>query len=87
MLGKHVACQMRGHGSVVVGETPEACLQVCTHIEENAQYQIDAEALGGVKPFAPEMLDQLAAQRGRTTGTQLLWNYWQSIVEEQGIPL
>jgi L-ribulose-5-phosphate 4-epimerase len=86
-LGTHVACQMRGHGSVVVGETPEVCLQVCTHIEENAQYQIDAVSLGGAKPFAPEMLAQLAAQRGRTTGTQLLWNYWQSIVEEQGLPL
>jgi L-ribulose-5-phosphate 4-epimerase len=86
-LANHAACQMRGHGSVVVGETPEVCLQVCTHIEENAQYQIDAAALGGAKPFAPEMLAQLAAQRGRTTGTQLLWSYWQSIVEEQGLPL
>src|SRR5262249_18067284 len=42
-LGKHTAVQMRGHGSVVVGETAEFCLQNCIFMEENAQYQIDAQ--------------------------------------------
>jgi ribulose-5-phosphate 4-epimerase/fuculose-1-phosphate aldolase len=87
-LGPHVACQMRGHGSVVVGETAEDCLQNCTFIEENAQYQIDAEALGGAKPFAPEVWDRIVTQRrAGTGGTQLLWRYWEQIVEEQGLPL
>ena len=86
-LGQSIACQMRGHGSVVVGETPELCLQACTFIEENAQHQIDAEALGGAKPFPREIWDALAAQRRGTTGAQLLWNYWEQIVDEQGIPL
>jgi len=90
-LGKAVACQMRGHGSVVVGETPEQCLQGCTFIEENAQYQIEAEALGGAKPFPNEIWEQLIAERrsGRvgSGGTMLLWNYWAQIVEEEGVPL
>jgi L-ribulose-5-phosphate 4-epimerase len=90
-LGKHVACQMRGHGSVVVGETAETCLQACTFMEENARYQIDAEALGGHKPFPKEIWDGLVAQRrGSATGgggSNLLWNYWQQFVEEDGIPL
>jgi len=87
-LAKHVACQMRGHGSVVVGETPELCLQACTFIEENAQYQIDAEALGGAQPFPREIFEQVAAQRrSGTGGTQLLWDYWEQIVYEQGLPL
>lgn len=90
-LGKAVACQMRGHGSVVVGETPEQCLQACTFIEENAQYQIEAEALGGAKPFPNEIWEQLIAERrgGRvgSGGTMLLWNYWAQIVEEEGVPL
>ena len=87
-LGKHVACQMRGHGSVVVGETAEKCLEASTFIEENAQYQIDAEALGGAKPFPKEIFDAITAQRrSGTGGTQLLWNYWELFVEEQGIPL
>ena len=88
VLGKHVACQMRGHGSVVVGETAELCLQACTFIEENAQYQIDAEALGGAKLFPREIFEQVAAQRrSGTGGTQLLWDYWEQLVHEQGLPL
>jgi ribulose-5-phosphate 4-epimerase/fuculose-1-phosphate aldolase len=90
-LGKHMACQMRGHGSVVVGETAEFCLQTCTFMEENAQYQIDAEALGGYKPFPKEIWDSLVAQRRtaatRGGGSMLLWNYWQQIIEEEGVPL
>jgi ribulose-5-phosphate 4-epimerase/fuculose-1-phosphate aldolase len=87
-LGKKVACLMRGHGSVVVGETPELCLQNCTFIEENAQYQIKAETLGGAKPFPKEIWDGITAQRRMPTGgTNLLWTYWEQIVEEQGIPL
>ena len=67
-LGKHVACQMRGHGSVVVGETAELCLQNCTFIEENAQYQIEAEALGGAKPFPEEIWDGIAGAAPHGTG-------------------
>lgn len=87
-LGKHTVAQMRGHGSVVVGETAEMCLQACTFIEENAQYQIDAEALGGAKPFPNEIWEKLAGQRrSGGGGSQLVWNYWASMVEEEGVPL
>ena len=72
-------------------ETPEQCLQACTFIEENAQYQIEAEVLGGAKPFPNELWEQLIAERrgGRVGGggTMLLWNYWAQIVEEEGVPL
>ena len=90
-LGQHNAAQMRGHGSVVVGQTAESCLQVCTFMEENAQYQIDAETLGGCKPFPKEIWEAISAQRRGSAagngGVHLLWNYWQQIVEEEGIPL
>jgi ribulose-5-phosphate 4-epimerase/fuculose-1-phosphate aldolase len=86
-LGKHVACQMRGHGSVVVGETAEVALAACTFIEENAQYQIDAEALGGAKPFPPAMWEQLKAQRRGNWGAKLLWDYWEQKVVIDGLPL
>jgi ribulose-5-phosphate 4-epimerase/fuculose-1-phosphate aldolase len=86
-LGHHVACQMRGHGSVVVGDTPELCLQACTFIEENAQYQIEAEALGGVKHFPPEIWPKIAAKHRETGSPEILWRYWQQIIEEQGISL
>ena len=86
-LGKHVACQMRGHGSVVVGETVESALGACTFMEESAQYQIEAEALGGAKPFTKEIWDGLNAQRKGNWGSRLLWDYWERRVIRQGIPL
>lgn len=87
-LGQHVACQMRGHGSVVVGESAELCLQHCLVIEENARFQIEAAPLGGIKPFAPGTWDRMAEQRRPGFGAApFVWNYWAQIVEEQGIPL
>ena len=88
VLGGHVACQMRGHGSVVVGESAETCLQNCLVIEENARYQIEAANLGGVKAFPAGVWDKMAEQRRPGFGSApFVWNYWQQIVEEQGIPL
>ena len=86
-LGKHVACQMRGHGNVVVGDNAEIALAACTFIEENAQFQIDAEALGGAKPFPDAIWDQLAAQRKGGWGAKLLWDYWEQKVVVEGLPL
>lgn len=87
-LDGHVACQMRGHGSVVVGESAETCLQNCLVIEENARYQIEAAMLGGVMPFPAGVWDRMAEQRRPGFGSApFVWNYWQQIVEEQGIPL
>lgn len=87
-IGPHVACQLRGHGSVVIGETPENCLQNCLVMEENAQFQLDALTRGGVKPFPPGIWDRMAEQRkSGLSSAPFVWNYWAQVVEEQGIPL
>ena len=88
VLGHHVAVQMRGHGSVVVGESPETCLQNCLVIEENAKYQIEAAMIGGVKSFPAGVWDKMAEQRRPGfSSAPFVWNYWQQVVEEQGVPL
>ncbi len=86
-LGDKLACQMRGHGSVVVGETAESCLLACTFIEENARLQIEAEALGGAVPFTPEELRDCS--KGSVGGGlgQRLWDYWERRVVKAGLPL
>ena len=86
-LGDKRACQMRGHGSVVVGATPEACLLACTFIEENARYQIEGDALGGVVPLSPEEIADCS--RGSVSGglERLLWDYWERRVNVAGVPL
>ena len=87
-LGSHVACQMRGHGSVVIGDSAETCLQHCLVIEENARYQLEAATRGGVKPFPPAVWDRMAEQRRPGfSSAPFVWNYWQQVVEEEGIPL
>ena len=45
-LGGHCACQMRGHGSVVVGASAEEAFFACTFLEENSQIQLQAELYG-----------------------------------------
>ena len=88
-LGQRIACQMRGHGSVVVGETVEAALAACTFIEENALYQIDAAQLGGLKPYAPDTWQSLVAGRAERSGGgagRLVWEYWQRKILAEGVP-
>ena len=86
-LGDKRACQMRGHGSVVVGATAEACLLACTFIEENARYQIEGDMLGGAMPLSPEEIADCA--RGSVSGglERMLWDYWERRVAVAGVPL
>ncbi len=86
-LGTRVACQMRGHGSVVVGETAEAALAACMFVEQNAQYQIEAEPFGGPKLFPPETWERLAGTRRGGGGMRLQWEYWERQVLVEGLPL
>jgi ribulose-5-phosphate 4-epimerase/fuculose-1-phosphate aldolase len=87
VLGDKLACQMRGHGSVVVGETAERCLIACTFIEENARHQIEAEALGGAVPLSPEELVDCAARSVGGNLEKRLWEYWERRVVVAGLPL
>jgi ribulose-5-phosphate 4-epimerase/fuculose-1-phosphate aldolase len=86
-LGDKLAVQMRGHGSVVVGETAEACFMHCTAIEENAKYQIMAEPFGGAVPFGPEHIQRALQTRGMLEVAKAMWRFWEHKVETQGIPL
>lgn len=84
-LGGCIACQMRGHGSVVVGNTAEDALVACTFIEENARFQVEAAALGGARPLnAEEIID---CGRGTLGVGQKLWDYWERKVVTAGVPL
>lgn len=86
-LADKLACQMRGHGSVVVGETPEACVMNCTAIEENARYQIMAEPFGGGVPFAPNIVQGAIQSRGTLNVAKVVWQFWEQKIQVQGVPL
>lgn len=86
-LGYKLACQMRGHGSVVLGETAEAALMNCLAIEENAKFQIAAEPFGGAVPFAPAVIQEAMRLRGSLNVGRVVWEYYERKVVMEGAPL
>jgi ribulose-5-phosphate 4-epimerase/fuculose-1-phosphate aldolase len=76
-LGDRIAVQMRGHGTVVCGETPELAFFYSIFLEENARNQVQAAALGGAVALSPE--DALACTEGTVKNKRLLelvWSYY-----------
>ena len=76
-LGDKRVVQMRGHGSVVVGETAEATFFACNFLEENAAKQLEAEILGGAIPLSPEEALDCANTTFVPRLLPLLWNYYE----------
>jgi ribulose-5-phosphate 4-epimerase/fuculose-1-phosphate aldolase len=75
-LGDKIAAQMRGHGCVVVGDTPEATLFACTFIEENARCQLEADIVGKAIPLSAEEAADCAKGTYDPRLFGLLWDYY-----------
>ncbi|WP_243038780.1 class II aldolase/adducin family protein [Dyella sedimenti] len=81
-LGKNVAVQMRGHGSVVVGESAEIAFFRSTFFEENARKQVEAEILGGAIPLSQEEAADCARGTFNPRLLRLLWSYYERQSEQ-----
>lgn len=79
-LSDKLAVQMRGHGSVVVGDSAEATFFACTFLEENACKQLEAEILGGAIPLSPEEALDCANGTFNPRLFGLLWAYYEQKV-------
>jgi L-ribulose-5-phosphate 4-epimerase len=88
-LDDKVACQMRGHGSVVIGETPEIGLMNVYTIEENVKFQIASQPFGGAVQFPEPLMEEVARQRQSMTVqiSRILWAYFERQTLMKGIPL
>jgi ribulose-5-phosphate 4-epimerase/fuculose-1-phosphate aldolase len=76
-LGATRAVQMRGHGSVVCGETPEAALFYSLFLEENARQQVEAAALGGAIALTEEEAVACLAGTVENAGFfERVWGYY-----------
>lgn len=75
-LGDKTIVQMRGHGSVVVGETPEAAFFACTFLEENARKQFEAAVLGGQIALSADEARDCMALTYNPRLFKLLWSYY-----------
>jgi ribulose-5-phosphate 4-epimerase/fuculose-1-phosphate aldolase len=70
---------MRGHGVCVVGETAEECLFRCIFLEENAQKQYDAAALGNVIFLSAQEAEDCARGVSNKRLYELVWRYYLSL--------
>jgi ribulose-5-phosphate 4-epimerase/fuculose-1-phosphate aldolase len=76
-LGDKIAVQMRGHGSVVVGESAEAAFFGCTFLEENACKQLEAEIIGGAIALSADEARDCSASTYNPRLFNLLWSYYE----------
>ncbi len=65
-LGRHRACLLRGHGTIVAAPSVEELFMDCLDIEENAKSLIYASTLGRVQPLTPAEVEQLRGSYGRS---------------------
>ena len=79
-LGDKIAVQMRGHGSVVVGESAEAAFFGCTFLEENACKQLEAEIMGGAVALSADEARDCSESTYNPRLFNLLWSYYESKV-------
>jgi len=80
-LGDKIAAQMRGHGCVVVGDTPEATFFACTFLEENARIQLEADIVGKAIALSAEEAADCAKGTYDPRLFGLLWAYYERKVE------
>jgi ribulose-5-phosphate 4-epimerase/fuculose-1-phosphate aldolase len=79
-LGDKIAVQMRGHGSVVVGESAEAAFFGCTFLEENAAKQLEAEIIGGAIALSADEARDCSESTYNPRLFKLLWSYYEGKV-------
>lgn len=76
-LGDKTVVQMRGHGSVVVGDSAEAAFFAATFLEENSRNQLEAEILGGAIPLTDEQARDCAKGTLNPRLYRLIWTYYE----------
>ena len=75
-LGEHQAALLRAHGGVLVAESIEALFVDAIHFDENARAQLQAAALGPVRPLTPGELEALDETAERERHVTKLWSYY-----------
>jgi ribulose-5-phosphate 4-epimerase/fuculose-1-phosphate aldolase len=76
-LGQRQLALMRGHGSVVVGETVAAMVQACMGMDKNAKVQLATLQMGGeIVPLAPGEIDRPTQPRSGPPLPDRAWEVW-----------
>lgn len=75
-LGSRSAAILRGHGSIVVGESIEWTFAGCVDLEESATRTCLASTLGTIKPYNEDELERVGKGRRKMSVIQKVWDHY-----------
>lgn len=75
-LGPHRVALMRGHGSVVAGQTLREVVMTCVYLEQNARLLVQALPLGPVRYLSAREIEQCATLLLGTLSSERAWTAW-----------
>jgi ribulose-5-phosphate 4-epimerase/fuculose-1-phosphate aldolase len=82
-LGPQRTALMRGHGSVVVGQSVRAVVTTCVYLEQNARLQLQAMTLGEVRYLSPAEVQQTSEM---LLGSLASDRSWHTLKARAGFP-
>jgi ribulose-5-phosphate 4-epimerase/fuculose-1-phosphate aldolase len=84
-LGQREAVILRGHGSVVAGETVEWVFAGCVDLEESALRFYMASTLGPVRAYTDNETNRVAKGRRRLPVIQKIWDHYVAKTRTAGL--
>jgi ribulose-5-phosphate 4-epimerase/fuculose-1-phosphate aldolase len=75
-LGKRDAAILRGHGSIVVGQSIEWTFAGCVDLEESATRTCLASTLGPIKAYNDDELERVGKGRRKMSVIQKVWDHY-----------
>jgi ribulose-5-phosphate 4-epimerase/fuculose-1-phosphate aldolase len=84
-LGDRDAAILRGHGSIVVGESIEWTFAGCVDLEESATRLCFASLLGPVRFYAEDEANRVAKGRRRMAVIQKVWDHYVAKAKGAGL--
>jgi ribulose-5-phosphate 4-epimerase/fuculose-1-phosphate aldolase len=83
-LGAREALILRGHGSVVVGDSIEWVFAGCVDLEESAMRFYMACTLGSVRAYTDDEVERVAKGRKKMSVIQKIWDHYVSKANVHG---
>ena len=84
-LGSKDAAILRGHGSLVVGQSIEWVFAACVDLEESATRYYYASLLGPVDPYTADELDRVGQARRKMSVIQKVWDHCEAKARNAGL--
>lgn len=84
-LGLSDAAILRGHGSLVVGQSIEWVFTACVDLEESATRYYYASLLGPVEPYTADELDRVGKGRRKMSVIQKVWDHCEAKARNAGL--